>query len=82
MAYEYKMVQVPPTIKVKAKEERGNEAAIYLKSLVDKHAVEGWEYYRVDTIGVLTEPGCLASLIGTKQTLIQHYVVTFRREKA
>ena len=33
MKYEYKMVQVPPTIEVKAKEEKGNEAAVYLESL-------------------------------------------------
>jgi hypothetical protein len=81
MAYEYKMVQVPPTIVVKAKEQRGNEAAHYLQSLANAQAAEGWEFYRVDTVGVVTKPGCLASLFGAKQTLIQYYVVTFRRVK-
>lgn len=81
MAYEYKMIQVPPTIVVRAKEQRGNEAAYYLQSLVNEQAAEGWEFYRVDTVGVVTRPGCLGSLLGAKQTLIEYYVVTFRRSK-
>jgi len=81
MSYEYKMIQVPPRIAVKAKEERGNEAAVYLQSLANEQAAEGWEFYRVDTVGVVTQPGCLGSLLGAKQTLLEYYVVTFRREK-
>ena len=81
MAYEYKMIQIPPTIVVKAKEQQGNEAAYYLQSLANEQAAGGWEFYRVDTVGVVTKPGCLASLVGAKQTLIEYYVVTFRRAK-
>lgn len=82
MAYRYKMVQIPPQITVKAKEHRGNEAARYLQSLVNEAAEKGWEFYRVDTIGVATQPGCLARLFGARQTLIHYYVVTFRIEVA
>jgi hypothetical protein len=53
MAYEYKMIQVPPTIVVKAKEERGNEAAYYLQFLANEQAAQGWDFYRVDTVGVV-----------------------------
>lgn len=81
MAYEYKMLQIPPTIVVKEKEQRGNEAAYYLQSIANEQAGEGWEFYRVDTVGVVTRPGCLGSLFGAKQTLIEYFVVTFRREK-
>lgn len=81
MAYEYKMLQIPPTIVVKEKEQRGNEAAYYLQSVANEQAREGWEFYRVDTIGVVTQPGCLASLFGAKQTLSEYFVVTFRMEK-
>ena len=81
MAYEYKMVQVPPTIEVKAKDWRGNEAAYYLQSIANEQAAQGWEFYRVDTVGVVTRPGCLGALLGAKQTLIEYYVVTFRRPK-
>lgn len=81
MAYEYKMIQIPPTIVVKEKEQRGNEAAYYLQSIANEQAVQGWEFYRVDTVGVVTKPGCLGALSGAKQSLVEYYVVTFRRER-
>lgn len=81
MDYEYKMVQVPPTIVVKQKEVVGNEAAFYLQSIANQYAVDKWEFYRVDTIGVVVQPGCLATLFGAKQTLAEYYVVSFRRLK-
>lgn len=80
MAYEYKMIQIPRTIVVKEKEHQGNEAAYYLETLANTMAAQGWEFYRVDTIGVITKPGCLASLLGAKEKLVQYYVVTFKRE--
>lgn len=78
MPYEYKMVQVPPTIEV-GREQRGNEAAAYLQAVVREQAEQGWEFYRVDQIGVVTRPGCLASLFGARQTLVHYFVITFRR---
>jgi hypothetical protein len=80
MVYEYKMVQIPPTIVVKAAEHRGNEAAYYLQSVANEQARQGWEFYRVDTVGVVTQPGCLGMLFGQKQTSFEYYVVTFRRQ--
>jgi hypothetical protein len=89
MAYEYKMVQVPPNIEVKAKDQRGNEAAYYLQSLANEQANEGWEFYRVDIVGVLTMPGCLSALLyqitggvlGSKAYATNYYVVTFRKNR-
>lgn len=77
--YQYKMVQVPPTIAVKAKEYRGNEAAAYLEELANQYAAQGWEFYRVDEVGVVIKPGCLGSLFGKKVEFYTYYVVTFRR---
>ncbi len=79
MTYEYKMVQIPPNIRVSASVERGQEAAWYLQDLVNRLAKEGWEFYRVDTVGVISEPGCLGQLLGQKATLVEYFVVTFRR---
>jgi hypothetical protein len=81
MTYEYFMVQVPPTIQVKQKEFVGNEAAYFLQTAANQYATQGWEFYRVDTVGVVVQPGCLAALIGQKQTLIDYFVITFRRPK-
>ncbi len=79
--YVYRMVQVPPAIAVRAKDERGKEAAGYLESEVNKQATQGWEFYRVDTIGVVTKPGCLSSLFGAKEQYLQYYVITFRQRR-
>ena len=80
MNYEYKMGQIPPSIEVKEKHYRGQEAAYYLQSIVNEQAKEGWEFYRVDSVGVLRRPGCLAGLLGAKETMLEYYVVTFRKE--
>ena len=80
MNYQYKMVQVPPNIEVKSKEHKGNEAAHYMEMVVNEQAQQGGEFYRVDPIGVLVSPGCLASLFGKKTDELVYYVITFRRD--
>jgi len=81
MSYQYKMVQVPPVIRIKYKEQQGGEAAAYLEEIVNQQAREGWEFYRVDPIGIHTQPGCFASLFGQKALTLKYYVITFRKEK-
>lgn len=80
MTYEYQMVQVPPAISVKSKEYTGSEAATYLQDVVNEKAVQGWEFYRVDPIGIQVQPGCLAGLLGQSVQERTYYVVTFRKE--
>jgi len=75
------MVQVPPSISVKKKEHKGNEAAHYLESIVNEMAVDNWEFYRIDSIGVQVAPGCFASLVGKKTEQYVHYVVSFRKQR-
>jgi len=77
--YKYKMVQVPPDIRVQAKDHKGNEAADYLEEIVNSCGQEGWDFYRVDAIGVSVKPGCLAGLFGQKEALNTYYVVSFRK---
>lgn len=79
MAFTYKMVQIPPNILLKSGTEQGTEAAHYLESVVNEQAARGWEFYRVDPIGVHTQPGCLASLLGHQATEVTYYVITFRK---
>ena len=78
MNYTYKMVQVPPSISVRSKDFRGGEAAAYLESVVNQYAAQGWEFHRVDSIGVHVATGCLASLFGAGSRQYTYYVITFR----
>lgn len=75
--YEYHMVQIPPAIVVA--ESRGSEAANYLQSVVQQHARNGWEFYRLDSIGVQVSPGCLGFLMGIRHERQEYYVITFRK---
>lgn len=79
--YEYKMVQIPPNIEVEAKKHKGNEAAAYMETVVNDYAAEGWEFYRVDSIGVNVKPGCIAGLFGQKDAFATYYVISFRKQK-
>lgn len=78
MSYQYKMVQIPPVIRVQ-NAQAGTEAAAYLEQVVSARAKEGWEFYRVDEVGVREDPGCLAGLLGAKSSYTTYYVVTFRK---
>jgi hypothetical protein len=61
------MVQLSPNITVEPGKAKGDEAAAYLESIVNAHAKQGWEFYRIDSIGATAKPGSL-----------EYYIATFR----
>ncbi|MGR7921899.1 hypothetical protein ACU6RQ_12470 [Zobellella denitrificans] len=81
MVYEYKMVQVPPNISVEKKNHKGNEAAAYLQNIANDMAEQGWEFYRIDSVGVSVQPGCFGALTGSRVEQSLYYVISFRRPK-
>ncbi|NOH61126.1 DUF4177 domain-containing protein [Vibrio sp. RE88] len=78
--FKYKMVQVLPNISVDMKNHTGSEAAVYLENVVNEYAEDGWEFHRIDRIGVELQPGCFAALRGQKAETNIYYVITFRME--
>ncbi len=50
---------------------------------MSEQASEGWEFYRVDSIGVRVQPGCLGAVMlaisGQSVMTELYYVVTFRK---
>ncbi|AXW87884.1 hypothetical protein AU509_12470 [Lonsdalea britannica] len=76
--FQYKMVQIPPNISVKAKDNKQGIAAQYLEDVVNDYAQDGWEFQRVDTIGIEERPGCFGP---SKIGVVNHYVITFRKER-
>lgn len=77
--FVYKMVQVPPNIDVAEGESRRGLVANYLQGIVNDHARAGWEFFRVDQLGIRVHPGCLAGLFGARQYTVIYSVITFRR---
>lgn len=86
--YTYKMVQVPPNLSVAARgmfkqaPDASTIAANYLQQIVNGEAQQGWEFFRIDSIGVKSSPGCIAALMGAKSVDTLYYVITFRRAVA
>lgn len=78
----YKMVQIPRNVALASKSmfsgapDPSRAAAQYLEVVVNSMAAEGWEFQRVDTIGVESNPGCLSS--GNK-SFENYYVITFKK---
>jgi hypothetical protein len=76
--FEYRMVQIPTTVVVPS--AHGSEAAEYLQRIVNDHARQGWEFYRVDEFSVHQNPGCLMILFsGLQREVRVYHVITFRR---
>jgi len=82
----YKMVPIPPNIQVSAPglfaktPDPATAAAQYLEFTVNEMARQGWEFHRVDTIGVKSNPGCLGVLFGHQAFDTKYYVITFRKD--
>ncbi len=76
--YEYKFVQIPQAISVK-RTSGDYAAADYIQETVDQYTKDGWEFYRIDTIGVASEPGCIASLFGAKTYYQDYAIICFRK---
>lgn len=53
--------------------------ASQLNNLINKTAVDGWEFYRVDHVSIIVRNGCLAALAGNPFTTQTYDVVIFRR---
>ena len=50
--WRYQMAQIPTQISVQADGLAGGPAAAYLERVVQEHAALGWEFYRIDEVGV------------------------------
>jgi hypothetical protein len=77
--YLYKMIQMAQSIEVQEGKSHRRVAADYLENIVNKMAVDGWEFYRIDSIGITVAPGCLGSLFNQSPRHVSYYVATFRR---
>lgn len=75
--YVYRMEQIPRNIRTDGV-EGGSEASDYLQIVVDRMTAKGWDFFRVDTVGVEIPPGCLFALFGAKPEYKQYFVVTYR----
>ena len=50
-----------------------------LQQLIDSYTQQGWEFYRIDPVQIQVQPGCMASLLGQRMSVINFDQVIFRR---
>jgi hypothetical protein len=77
--YEYYMVQIPSTFAGRQGQTTGTEIASYVQEWANKLAAQGWEFYRIDSMGMTEMPGCLS--FGSGSTYTQYSIMTFRRPR-
>jgi len=75
------MVQIPSNFAAQQNTTTGNEIAAYVQDWANRLSGEGWEFYRIDTMGMTEVPGCLGGLFGGQSTHTQYSIMTFRRLK-
>jgi predicted Zn finger-like uncharacterized protein len=78
--FRYAMEQISPTLELPTGRAEVEDAADYLEKVVARWGEKGWEFYRVDTIGVRIPSGCILGLLGYPPIDRLYYVVTFRKE--
>lgn len=78
--YEYKMVQIPQAVsQSQARKKRTDrEAADYLEELANTMAADRWEFEGLESMDVVTPPGCLGFGQPQRRSV---YVATFRRDR-
>ena len=78
--YDYYMVQLPSVFPVENDTVvTGTEIANYIQSCANEFAAAGWEFYRIDTMSMMVNPGCLGGLLGSPAQHMQYSIITFRR---
>lgn len=76
--FEYQVVGFPPgaTTNVKDYTRRGAER---LEEAIDTYAVDGWEFFRSETVWMVLNPGCMGAILGAKKTSVPTQQLVFRR---
>ncbi len=78
MQYEYKTVPAPMVLSIK-NEKEAHTAIGNFGDLLNKEAVDGWEFHSMESISTEEAPGCFS---GGRVTRKSYNMLIFKREKA
>jgi hypothetical protein len=59
--------------------ENAKKVTEQLQGVINHYVQQGYEFYRIDKVGVQVTPGCMASLFGASVSSITFDQVIFRR---
>lgn len=79
--YSYKVVPFIGNLKKDVfTVENAQKVSDQLQQLINAHAQQGWEFYRIDAVQIQISPGCLAGLFGQRTSWITFDQVVFRQQ--
>lgn len=80
MNFEYKCVSAPMNLIIK-KQSDMDKAVANFADIINKEAVQGWEFYTMEQIACTVPAGCLASIFGKKEDTTYSNMLIFRRPR-
>ncbi len=78
--FNYKCVPGPVVMRVGAKEDP-SEAVRGYGAIIQQEAVGGWEFFLMQEIPIVREPGCLGKLMKKKEEYTVFNMLVFRKKK-
>jgi hypothetical protein len=75
--YKYKFISVPKNF-VSNINSGYQKVEDFMQKTVDDMVKQGWEFYRIDSVTVTEQPGCLQGLLGAKETFHDVNIICFR----
>jgi hypothetical protein len=79
-SYSYKVVPIFGVLKSgDFSKDNAQAVSVQLQKIIDENTKDGWEFYSIEKIGILTKPGCLASFGGTKNAFNYYDQIIFRK---
>lgn len=82
VGYEYKVVPFRGQIKSGLFSSEGPQTASkQLEDVIHSGVAGGWEFVEVSHINILSEPGCIAGLLGQRAMNIPYDQVIFRKPR-
>ena len=76
MSYQYLVVPFQGQIKT-----GGNvgQVSAQLQSVINQHAIQGWEFHTLNDVNIEVTPGCLSALFGAKNAYVSYDQIIFRQ---
>ena len=60
-------------------DQAAGEVSAQLQAVINENATQGWELDQVQAVNIQVSPGCLAGLLGAKETYVKYDQVIFRK---
>lgn len=81
MRIQYKCIPGPKKLVVNSPNDMNRAVALFAE-LINQHCVDGWDFFGLEEIAVTNRPGCLAGLLGAKETTTLYNMLIFKKEDA